>query len=252
MIDVVLLPGRISAERLSHSQVVVLDVLRATSTAVTALANGAREVRLFDDVQATCTARAGVDGPVVLGGERHCVKIAGFDVGNSPAEYATEVLGGATVLLTTTNGTRAAVEVAASSDVFLGCLLNASATARALLGRIQQLDTLLVCAGTDGDNSIEDIIGAGAIIWQLRQLEHSLTSSFADTAWIAYETFAAARQDLAAALRLGRGGIQLIEAGLADDIDWCARVDSRPIVARVLHAPLRAVRDELRDRKSVV
>jgi 2-phosphosulfolactate phosphatase len=244
MIDVALLPSHVATERLDRSQVVVLDVLRATSTIVTALANGAREVRLFDDLDEASSARAGMAGPCMLGGERQCVKVPGFDVGNSPAEYTGYVVAGTTVLLSTTNGTRAAIAVAGAREIFLGSLLNAAATAGALLPHIGELETLLVCAGTNGVQSLEDVIGAGAIAWHLHQAKPSLATEFTDNTWIAYHAFTTARHDLPVALRLGSGGIQIIKADLAEDIDACARLDSQSIVVKVLPGPLRAVRDE--------
>ena len=241
MIDVVLKPDQIAAERLDGSQVVVFDVLRATSTVVTALANGACEVRLYGEVEETLAARAGIDGKTVLGGERRSVRIDGFDCGNSPAEYSAAMVRGATVLLTTTNGTRAAVAVSAARHILLGSLMNAGATAEALAERATGIDTLLVCAGTDGDYSIEDTIGAGAVLWRLRELAPKLAKSFTDRAWIAHAAFAGARADLAAALRLGHGAANIIRAGCEADIADCARLDARPLVVRVEHAPLRAV-----------
>jgi len=231
MIDVVLLPMDLDPIQVRRSQVVVFDVLRATSVMATALAAGAKEVRLFGDIDSARAARKSAIGPAVLGGERKCVPIPGFDVGNSPAEYRTERVGGATVLLTTTNGTVAMLAAADASRVFAGSLLNAGATARALLPQITSQDTLLLCAGTEGRLAIEDVIGAGAIVWQLLEQTHSVALPLTDGAWMAYQTFAAVRKMLPAALRLGQGGINLIEAGLEDDIDTCARLDSADVVA---------------------
>ena len=233
MIDVVLLPSQLPPTGLERSQVVVLDILRASSTIITALAHGAREVRLYGDIDSATAARTTLRPPVLLGGERHCVAIPGFDLGNSPAEYVTHKVGGATVALTTTNGTLAAVAAQKAAEVFVGSLLNAAATARALLPRIQERDTILLCAGTEGRVSCEDTFGAGAICWQLLQQTHSLALPFTDSAWLAYHAFAAVRHHLPAALRLGHGGINLIEAGLEEDIDLCARIDSKPIIAHV-------------------
>lgn len=245
MIDVVLMPGQLPETfRLERTQVVVLDVLRASSTMVTALAHGAREVRLFGDIESALSARASLRPPVILGGERQCVPIPGFDLGNSPSEYVTHKVGGATVCLTTTNGTVATLAAESAHDIYIGSLLNAAATARALLPRIQELDTILLCAGTEGHISCEDVIGAGAILWQLLQQTHSLALPYTDMAWVAYQTFAAVRAHLPPALRLGLGGINLIEAGLEEDIDWCAKIDSKPITVKLERSPLRAVRQE--------
>ena len=243
MIDVVFGPWLLERARLPGAQVVVFDVLRATSTMITALANGAREVRLFHTPEEVLAARGAVPAPVVLGGERACLKVPGFDIGNSPAEYGTEKIGGATILMSTTNGTRALLAAQGARRVLVGSLLNITATADALLEELDRGDTLLLCAGTEGQIAIEDVIGAGALVWQLLQKTLSTALPLGDTAWIAYQTYAAVRPRLGAGLRLGRGAINLIEAGLEDDIDRCGKIDFRPIVARFHADPPRVTAD---------
>ena len=241
MIDVVLLPGMLNELILPQSQVVVFDVLRASSTIVTALSNGAREVRLFSDVDAVLHARSSVPPPVLSAGERECVIVPGFDLGNSPAEYETHRVGGASVLLSTTNGTRAVVAAQAAADIFIGSLLNAQATAEALQPQLDHLHTLLVLAGTDGQIAQEDVIGAGAVLWHLLGGTYRIDLPYTDTAWMAYHCFASVRERLGAALRLGAGGINLIEGGFEEDIDLCAQLNSRPLAVRVQKHPLRAI-----------
>ncbi|MGC8540063.1 MAG: 2-phosphosulfolactate phosphatase [Phycisphaerae bacterium] len=241
MIDVVLLPAMLNEMLMPQSQVVVFDVLRASSTIVTALHNGAREVRLFSDVDAVLHARGHVPPPVLSAGERGCVMVPGFDLGNSPAEYQTHRVGGASVLLSTTNGTRAVVAAQAAADIFIGSLLNAQATAEALNGQLDHLHTLMVLAGTDGQISQEDVIGAGAVLWHLLGGTYRIDLPYTDTAWMAYHCFASVRERLGAALRLGAGGINIIESGLEDDIDLCSQLNSMPLAVRVQKNPLRAL-----------
>ncbi len=233
MIDVVLLPANIDPFVLPRAQVAVLDVLRASSSVVTALANGAKQVRLFDTPEQVLKARQGFVGPVKTAGERSCVKIPGFDLGNSPAEFETHQIGGSTVLMSTTNGTRAAAAAMAAEQMFICGLLNAGATAQALLPRIDELDTLLVLAGTDGKPALEDLLGAGAVLWHILGGTLRPNLPFTDTAWMAYHAFSAVRSRLKPALRLGAGGVHLIENGFEDDIDLCAELDAKPIVALV-------------------
>ena len=241
MIDVVLLPGMLNEMLLPQSQVVVFDVLRAGSTIVTALHNGAREVRLFSDVEAVLHARGQVPPPVLSAGERGCMMVPGFDLGNSPAEYQTHRVSGASVLLSTTNGTRAAAAAQAAADIFIGSLLNAQATAEALQPQLEHLHTLLLLAGTDGQIAQEDVIGAGAVLWHLLGGTYRIDLPYTDTAWMAYHCFASVRERLGAALRLGAGGINVIEGGFEDDIDLCSHLNSMPLAARVHTNPLRAM-----------
>ncbi len=101
------LPQNIDPLALAGSVVVVIDLLRASTTICQALASGAREVVPFLEVDETLAAAAKCErSDIVLGGERSGGKIKGFDLGNSPAEYTCETVGGRRVLITTTNGTR--------------------------------------------------------------------------------------------------------------------------------------------------
>ncbi|NNM86431.1 MAG: 2-phosphosulfolactate phosphatase [Phycisphaerales bacterium] len=237
MIDVVLLPEFLPREALPEAQVVVLDILRATSTTVTALASGAASVRLFDRPEEVLKARAAAVAPVIVAGERGCRKIAGFDLGNSPAEYSNDIVNKAAIYLSTTNGTRAAVAARTARRMLIGSLLNAAATAEAVVTELDRGPTLLLCAGTDGRTAIEDVIGAGAILWQVLAGTMRPDLELTDTAWIAYQTFASVRSRLAPALRLGQGGINLIHADLEADIDFCAALDRYPLAVGVnLHS----------------
>ena len=121
------LPQAVDEKELSGTTVIVIDLLRATSTICQALASGAREVVPFLDVDDALAAAKGTDrASIVLGGERRGGKIPGFDVGNSPAEYTSQVVGGKRVFITTTNGTRAMHHARLASRVVLGSFLNLS------------------------------------------------------------------------------------------------------------------------------
>lgn len=243
MIDVVLTPTRLDPFALPRAQVVVIDVLRASSTIVTALANGATQVQLFAEPEEAAACGSKASGPVRTAGERKCVKIPGFDLGNSPGEFEPHTVGGAGVFLCTTNGTRAAAAAKSAQQMYIGSLLNAGATAKALLPRIDELDTLLIPAGTDGRESLEDFLGAGAILWHILGGTLRPNLPFTDTAWMAYHAFSAVRNHLRPALRLGIGGINLIENGFEDDIDRCAELDSKPVVARAAEGTLSIFRE---------
>ena len=237
MIDVLLTPADLANAQhlLPESQVVIFDVLRATSTMVTALHNGARQIQLFDSLDSARTAKnsAQLPPPVLLAGEEKCLKPADFDLGNSPREHTTEKVGNATILLATTNGTRAANRARTAKHLFAASLLNAAATALSLADNIDATHTLLICAGTDGKLALEDTLGAGALLFSLLAHTYRADLPFTDTAWIAYHAFAAVRNHLPPALRLGQGGLNLIEAGLEDDIDLCANIDAIPITAAI-------------------
>ncbi len=243
MIDVLLTAADLENAQplLPESQVVILDILRATSTITTALHNGAREIRLFDSLDAVRAAKPGFPPPVIAAGEELCLKPTDFDLGNSPREFTTEKIGGAAILLATTNGTRAAVRARTAKRMFAASLLNATATAKSLADDIDAAGvghTLLICAGTRGKLALDDTLGAGAILFSLLAHTYRADLPFTDNAWLAYHAFSAVRPRLPAALRLGQGAINIIEAGLEDDIDHCAKIDSMPLTAIIDPATL--------------
>src|SRR6516162_9743988 len=161
-IDVVPLPSMLTDEHVRDRVVVVFDVLRATTTIATAIANGAKEIRVFDSLDAARSAAVDFTGAKLLCGESKCLAPLGFDLGNSPGDYTREVVLGKTVFLSTTNGTKALVAARNASLLLVGSLVNARAIASQIARRHQ--DATLLCAGTDGEPAAEDILGAGAVM----------------------------------------------------------------------------------------
>ena len=228
-LDVYLLPDLAEPAALAGKTVVVIDVLRATTTIVHALAAGAREVVpcLEVDEARQVAARLGV--AAVLGGERGGVAIAGFDVGNSPAEYTRERVGGKTVVFTTTNGTRAMQRCKLAGRVLLGAFVNFSAVCRELAGNDQ---VALVCAGTDGHVTREDTLLAGAIVDDLARSKKLQLNDQALLAADAWQTAVRLMTDrpLGLMLRESRGGRNLIDTGQENDIDLAAQMDRFDVV----------------------
>jgi len=221
-LDVILLPQLLRPEHLSGRAVVVFDVIRATTTMNSALAAGVKEIRVFGDLDAAARSARDCAVPHLLCGERNAEKPPGFDLGNSPAVFTPELHRGQTLLMSTTNGTRAILAARGAARMFVGAIVNAGAAAAALLdvGR----DVTLLCAGTEGEISAEDILGAGAVIDALRaRTDVELPG---DAAWLALQAFGSCRETLHATLTGTRGGRNVIRAGLAPDLDFCARLDS--------------------------
>lgn len=232
-LDVVLLPQLLRPEHLSGRAVVVFDVIRATTTMNAALAAGVKEIRVFGDLDAAARASREFPAPHLLVGERNAEKPPGFDLGNSPGVFDAAVHRGQTLLMSTTNGTRAILAARGAAAMFVGALVNAGAVAAALAreGR----DVTLLCAGTEGDVSAEDLLGAGAVIEALRgRVDVDLPR---DAASLAARAFAACRDSLPATLRETWGGRNVIRAGLTPDLDFCARLDSLGAVGEVRGDP---------------
>jgi 2-phosphosulfolactate phosphatase len=176
-----LLPSLIEPDTLQDGTAVIIDILRASSTIITALHNGAsRVIPCGTPEEAVQVKQRLAPGTVLLGGERGGVRIPGFDLGNSPAEYPPDVVTGHTVAFTTTNGTRALLAASSAERILIGAFLNRSAV-------VERLDqdhqpTHLICAGTDGVITGEDVLFAGAIVDGLRQ--RSVPDGSQDHRWI--------------------------------------------------------------------
>ena len=165
----------------SGKTAVVIDVLRATSVITTALNNGAREVVPVQTVEEAEALYAQADAATTLrGGERNALKIEGFELSNSPLEYKKKVVEGKTLIFTTTNGTNAINNVKGADEVVLACFRNAEAVVNHFKrlpnpptpfqrGNRDSRDIVIVCAGTEGQFSLDDGLCAGMIIELLKQ-----------------------------------------------------------------------------------
>jgi 2-phosphosulfolactate phosphatase len=232
-LDLALLPRDLDSQTLPHRAVVVFDVLRATTTMTAALAVGVREIRVFGDVPAVRHAAPNFAAPLLCG-EDQCLAPAGFDLGNSPGGFL-PAHRGRTVLMSTTNGTRALIAAREAKLLLAGAIVNASAVARVLVD--SGLDVTLLCAGTNGKVAMEDVIGAGAVIAAMRD-----SISFeSDVARIALRLFEAANGDLKGVLRQGDGGRNVIAAGVEADIAFAAELDRFDVVGRVEGTVVRRI-----------
>ena len=148
VLNVYALPRYVEPEQMAGGTAVVIDVLRASTTIVYALAAGANEVLPCREIaDAHKLAEQFAADECLLGGEREGLPIEGFAPGNSPDEYYTERVGCKSIILTTTNGTRAMEHARAADDIYIAAFVNASAVARRLFDRER---VYILCAGTDG------------------------------------------------------------------------------------------------------
>jgi 2-phosphosulfolactate phosphatase len=227
VIDVVFSPPEIDLlprRDLGGSIAVVFDVLRATSTMITALAHGAAgiwPVRTIEEAWALKEKRPAA----LLGGERHGDRIDGFDLGNSPLEYGDNVRG-MEIISTTTNGTIALRAVEHASCVLAASLLNNGATALHLAERPSR-EVVIVCAGTFREAALEDILAAGMLISLLPG--RPLT----DSAEVALAVYRQERADLSGALCRATNGRALMAKGRRAEVDWCAQPSFFPILAEM-------------------
>ena len=236
-LDVYFTPGELTTAELPE-RVVVVDVLRATSTIVEALANGARAVfpvATADDA-ARIAQNIGRDS-VLLCGERKGLPIEGFDLGNAPAEFTAEAVEGSALVMTTSNGTRAFLAVAerwagpgddGTGGILAGTFLNLSAVARALAGS-GDASAVIVCAGRDGRFGLDDALCAGALIEAVEALGVEPVLNDAATA---ARRLVDRSEDPTTLLADTAAARYLTEIGRAEDIAFCAQVDRTALVPR--------------------
>jgi len=230
-IDVIGSIGEARSDELLHKTVIVIDVLRATTTMVAALASGATGVLPTETV---LQAREQTNGRDVLGGERNCKKIPGFELGNSPADYTADAVGGRRVILTTTNGTRGIHKAQKAEHVLAGALVNARACAAAAAAL--KRDVVIVCAGTQDVFALEDGLCAGLLVAELTAPGRAGDAAAVNDFGLAMRAcYAQERHRLLDALLGCANGKRLCKLGLRADVDFCAHVDSTALVP-VLHS----------------
>jgi 2-phosphosulfolactate phosphatase len=226
-----LLPSLTSQHQLAGETVVVIDVLRASTTIAFALAAGAKEVIPCLHVADARELKRRLGDQAVLGGEREGVKIEGFDLGNSPREYVEDSVAGKTVIFTTTNGTRALQACLGAGRVIVGSFVNLSAVCEA----VREDDRVhIVCAGTRDEITRDDTLVAGAMAEQLyvEQLSMTLNDS-AQVALDAWQTATGGSRDphtITQCLKHSRGGRDLQSLGMGGDIRLAAAVDMVPVL----------------------
>jgi 2-phosphosulfolactate phosphatase len=163
-IDVAATPDGLEAAAVAASTVLVIDVLRASTCIVTALANGCEGIVPVASPE-EARRRVGALDHALIAGERRGEPLAGFDLGNSPLEFTRGRVGGRTVVMTTSNGTRALVAARPAHAVGVAAFINHAAAAAWALGRAR--DVLLLCAGERGGRSLEDYVCAGMLVERL-------------------------------------------------------------------------------------
>lgn len=219
-VDVVFTPDEAGAAPTG----IVIDVIRATSTICQALVSGYETVFCAADVDEARALRDAL-GEAVLGGERNAVRIPGFDLGNSPREYLEPIA--ETLVLSTTNGTRAVVAAAGRCErVLIASLLNLSAVVEA--ARNAGDDVLVVCAGVQGTLALDDAFVAGRIVELLgcERTDAAEAAARLTTTWT----------DAEEAFRASKSGRNLMENApeLEADIPFCARESVLDVVPRLV------------------
>lgn len=205
---------------------VMIDVLRASSTIVTALANGAKGVIPVADMGAGSKISQSMDTEnILLCGEKDGEKIEGYDLGNSPLEYTPRLVNGKTIILNTTNGTKALMRASHARNITVGSFLN--------LGRVVEYlndkeRIILVCAGWRGRLSLEDLLCAGNIIYELTHGE--LPDTAFDGAKVAFGLYEKFGDDIEKTVLSSNHAHRLQDIVGTEDLVYCSKVNAMDVL----------------------
>jgi 2-phosphosulfolactate phosphatase len=215
-IEVCLSPALIDLYAIENSIVVVIDILRATSSMVYGIDNGAKAIIPVAQVE-DCLTYSGKG--YLLAAERNGEVVEGYDFGNSPFSYTAEKVAGKTVVLTTTNGTKALHLARKASKVVIGSFLNLTALCNWL--NTQENNVLLLCAGWKDQFNLEDTIFAGAVLHNIR----TQFTDFDDAGVAAEDLYLLAKDNLRAYIGKSAHSHRMLALNIEEDINFCLQVD---------------------------
>ncbi|MDH3252639.1 MAG: 2-phosphosulfolactate phosphatase [Ignavibacteria bacterium] len=222
---------------LRNKDVVIIDVLRSSTTIATSLRNGAKEIIPVASVERAVKVSGNLFGDAILrGGERNGRMIDGFNLGNSPAEYTEEKVKGKGIIFSTTNGTLA-IERARFARALVVCGFVNISTVAAFL-RTQGRDFVILCSGRNGMFSLEDTVCAGMLLRRMMD-NHDVEIELSDGALAAVHLHKSLGKNIMKLLRASEHGRYLIQIGFEDDLSLCAGVDTVPVLPRLVGGVIR-------------
>jgi 2-phosphosulfolactate phosphatase len=231
-IDVVFTPNAVAPADLANRTVVVVDVLRATTTIAVALANGAKAVLPAGTTEEALRIAQNLEhDAVILAGERKSERIPGFALGNSPSEFGPDVVAGKTIVMTTTNGTAALVAAQGGREVVAAAAVNFSVVAawcRAALAATG--DLVILCAGGEKQFALEDAFAAGRLTKVLLPEGGTRSVTINDSAVAALELARHYGERWGRALKASVHGRELVQLGFRADLETCAAQDTHPVL----------------------
>ena len=221
--------------RLAGATAVVFDVFMATTTLLTILENGARNVYPVASLEEADKVKEKLTTDSLLrGGEQDAARIEGYDHGPFPEEYAPEVVGGKDVIFVTTNGTRAIADAAPADSVLLGTLRNARALAT-FLKAVGTDSIYLICAGAGGRFNLEDFLGAATLLSLMDVDGFGMN----DGARLALDFAEHHEENLYEPLKQSRAGRWFVDNDRMDTFDFVADVGASGLVPEVVGGKLR-------------
>jgi 2-phosphosulfolactate phosphatase len=216
-LEVCLTPALLDLYPIEDSIVVVIDILRATSSIVYGIDNGATAIIPVAQVE-DCLQY--VDQDYLLAAERNGEVVKGYDFGNSPFSYTAEKVAGKTIVLTTTNGTKALhLARERAHQVVIGSFLNLEALCSWL--RLQDKSVLLLCAGWKDNFNLEDTLFAGAVVTEIKEAFHI----FDDSSVAAEDLYLLAKSDLRAYIHKSSHSHRLAALNIEEDVKFCLQLN---------------------------
>ncbi len=226
-VNVLLSPNNVDELYFTSKTTVVIDVLRATSVIVQALNNGAKEVIPVGSIDFAMKISVNAHGgQTLLCGERNTKMIDGFDLGNSPQDYTKGLVHRKSIILFTTNGSKAIVKAKYSNKLLVASFNNLSAIAESLIDLGSDVE--IVAAGSNGMFCIEDTICSGALIQTMKSLKEDI--EITDAGWASLVLNDQFGSDIGKMLRESEHGKRLIGNGFEEDLAFCSERDNMPIV----------------------
>lgn len=218
--------GKINDSKIVGTTVIMIDVLRASSSIITAVKNGCSKVIPAQTPGEASALAQRLGGDCILAGERDGVMISGFQIGNSPLDFKKEAVFNKTIVMSTTNGTSAIQCAIGAASLLVGAMINCTAVAKKAI-RLGN-DVLILCAGTRGEASLDDFIAAGSII---RAIERHSKNPVEKTDMCLccaalYEDFLQNRLDLSQC----RSYSELKALGFERDLEYCLQTDVTDVV----------------------
>ena len=230
-LDVLFTPAGLTLAEVQGRTVFVIDVLRATTSMCAALSSGAKAILpVAATEEALRLAQTLGSDDVLLAGERNCTRIEGFHLGNSPLEMTEAAVRGKTLVLTTTNGTKALLACQGAAAVYPACAGNLSLAAERAREALERDEpVLLVCAGREGGFSLDDAYTAGRLV-SATLGGPSARRGLNDSALAALDLVHRYGDRWERPLRRSRAGRELIRLGFGNDVRDAARPDAYPVL----------------------
>ena len=230
-IDFHFTPGQTDEFALREKTVIIIDVLRASTSIITALSNGAREIIPATTVESAVKISGNLTVDVtLLGGERNGKMIEGFNLGNSPVDYSEEKVKGKAIVFSSTNGSQALVKSRFAQDVAVCAFVNMAAVSRFL--KEKGRDFVIVCAGNNGMFSMEDTVCGGMLVHSVAG-EDAAGWVLSDGALAALTLYRSFGKNILKMMKNSDHGKHLQEIGFGEDLKICAAVDTLHVIPQL-------------------